>query len=106
MSTLQRWLLAIGLFIGISVITIVFSLGGGVIAVMGVAGCQSGLPDWVMYMLFAAPASVILSALVAAVLVITQARWYWVIGSIGAGVVLGIIMIIGYFVSLSRLCWS
>jgi hypothetical protein len=103
MSTVQRWLLAIGLFIGISGTTLVFSLGGFVIAVMATDACY-GLPNWPFYLLLSAPASVILSALVAAVLVIAKARWYWVIGSIGVGVVLGVVGVVGYFVSLGRLC--
>ncbi len=103
MSAIQRWLLAIVLFIGISGTTVFFSLGGLVIAVMATDACHS-LPDWPFYLLYSAPALVILGALVAAVLVVANARWYWVIGSIGAGIILGIIMLVGYFVSLGRLC--
>ncbi len=98
MSTVQRWLLAIVLFIGISGTTLVFSLGGLVIAVMATDACH-GLPDWPFYLLYSAPAAVILDALVVA-----KARWYWVIGSIGVGVVLGVMAVVGYFVSLGWLC--
>ncbi len=103
MSTIQRWALAIVLFIGISGTTLAFSLGGLIIAVMATDACRS-LPDWPFYLLLSAPASVILGALVAAVLVVVKARWYWVIGSIGVGIVLSVMAVVGYFVSLGWLC--
>jgi hypothetical protein len=70
---------------------------------MATDACGS-LPDWLFYLLLPALASVIMGALAAAVLVVAKAHWYWVIGSIGVGIVLGVMMVVGYFVSLGRLC--
>lgn len=72
MSTIQRWMLAIGLFIGINGMTLAFSLVWFFFAVQVAPSCQ--VPDWVFYMIFATPSSVVLGALVAAVLVVTKAR--------------------------------
>ena len=106
MSSTTRWVLAVLMAILLVGGTIIISLGGLVIMVMGTDSCAgiSSLPVWANYYPFLPPSIMILGSLVGSLMLGLNKRWYIWVGTIVASGVVSVISAVAWFPIIGALC--
>ena len=102
MSPLVRWVLAII----VSIVLIAFIVGIGVFGVMamafGTSGCYAIGENPSLFFLVASPALMILGVIVGAVLFGLNKRWFWPVGSLVGGSLLGVLGYVVWFILVAN----
>ena len=106
MSSKKRWMLAVLMAVILIGGTLILSMGGLVIMIMGMDSCASGssLPDWVNYYPFIPPGVMILGSLAGSIMFGLDKRWYWSAGIIVSASIVSLIIAVAWFPIVGSFC--